>query len=789
MRLLVTKLFFVFALALTAQSSFSQDRQLGTWKVFMPYNVSIGICDAGDKVYSAAHYSIFSHEKGSGVNQTYDKASGLSDVGIQTINYDPATKFLAIAYTDNNLDFIYNGTDIYNIPDMQNVAASGSISIYSISFYNGNAYVSSDLGISVINLTKNEIDDTYNIGSNGAPERVYASCIDGTNVYAATDHGIKYASLNATNLEDFNSWHLFNESQNIPSIKASNLAVFKGKVYAVIPGPGGASDTLYQYNSTGNSWQKIYFNSSTNDSIVTLATSSENLYFSTWDQTTQSGGKNIAYNPADSLITYSNTGHSRPLGWFKDNDGTSWEADYYNGLFKNTTPGNPSNLQGGLGPEGPYTAQVFALEAKNDVLTVASGGVNDSWFYNFNAAGFFIYKNDQWHYKNQYTNPALGDCLDEVAVATVEATNKTYVGSFFGGLVEYNHNNESINVYNKDNTNGWLEGDIGDSQRTKISCLAVDQYDNLWLGDCGATKPIKMLAPDGTRKAFQVPYSIAVPKKMVIDDYGQFWIPIRSNSDGLLVWSYNGTIDDLTDDQSRLLLSGTGHGGLPAVNVNCVAKDKDGNIWAGTDQGIGVFYCPGSVLTSYGCDAEQIKVTRNGFVGYLFGMQSVRAIAVDAANRKWVGTTQGLWLISADGQTELFSFTVDNSPLPSNIITDISIDNTTGEVFVGTTGGLVSYQGDAIDTCIGCKEALVYPNPVKPDYTGPIAIKGLVNNAYVKITDVSGTLVYQGRANGTQMIWNGMGYTGNRVKSGVYLVFSADDTGKQRRVAKILVAN
>ncbi len=789
MRLLVTKLFYVFAFALTAQSSFSQERQLGTWKVFMPYNVSVGICDAGDKVYSAAHYTVFSHDKSTGVLQTYDKASGLSDVGIQTINYDPASKYLAIAYINNNLDFIYNGTDVYNISDMKNASSSGSISIYSISFYQGNAYVSSDLGISVINLTKKEIDDTYKIGFNGAPQKVYASCIDGTNIYAATDNGIKYASLTSTNLEDFNAWHLFNEGQNIPSIKASNLAVFNGNAYAVIAGPGNASDTLFKFDTGSNMWQKIYFSADNNDSIVTLsANPNGNLYFSVWDQSAESGGKNIKYSTANVLTVYSPVGHQRPLGWFESGD-TSWEADYYNGLFKNNSPGNPNALQGGLGPDGPFSANTFALEAKNNVLTVAGGGVDDSWYYSFNNSGFYIYKNDSWINENQYSAPAIANCLDEIAVATVESTNKTYVGSFFAGLIERNNNNGNITVYDKDNTSGWLEGDMGDSPRTKISCFAIDQNDNLWMGDCGATKPIKMLAPDGTRKAFQVPYSISVPKKMVIDDYGQFWIPIRSQTDGILVWSYNGTLDDLTDDHSKLLLSGTGHGGLPAVNVNCVAKDKDGNIWAGTDQGIGVFYCPGSVLSSYGCDAEQIKVTRNGYVGYLFGMQSVRSIAVDAANRKWVGTTQGLWLISADGQTELHSFTVDNSPLPSNIITDIAIDNTTGEVFVGTTGGLVSYQGDAIDTCIGCTEALVYPNPVKPDYTGPIAIKGLVNNAYVKITDVSGALVYQGRANGTQMIWNGMGYTGERVKSGVYLVFSSDDTGKQRRVAKILVMN
>lgn len=319
--------------------------------------------------------------------------------------------------------------------------------------------------------------------------------------------------------------------------------------------------------------------------------------------------------------------------------------------------------------------------------------------------------------------------------------------------------------------------------------MTSDRFGNVWIGNAGATKPVKMISADGTWREFSIPQSFSLMKRMLIDQNGQLWAPIRRSGEGILVWSNNGTPDDPSDDASRILTSGNGNGGLPDPIVYSIAEDKEGNIWAGTSQGIGVFYCSGSVLTSYGCDADQIKVERDGYIGYLFGTESVRAIAVDAANRKWIGTTNGLWLISADGKTELLKFNVDNSPLPSNQITDIAIDEETGEVFIGTLGGLVSYQGDAIAVCNDCDGALVYPNPVKPGYDGPIAVKGLADDAYVKITDVSGTLVFQGKANGTQMIWDGKGYNGNRAKSGVYLVFSSTDLGKEKRVAKILIAN
>jgi ligand-binding sensor domain-containing protein len=275
----------------------------------------------------------------------------------------------------------------------------------------------------------------------------------------------------------------------------------------------------------------------------------------------------------------------------------------------------------------------------------------------------------------------------------------------------------------------------------------------------------------------------------MFDSYGQLWIPIRSVSQGLLVWDYNNTPDDPTDDKSRILNTGKGNGGLPESVVYSIAEDKDRNVWVGTGSGVAVFYCPGSVLSQNGCDADQIKVERDGFVGYLFGSEQVRAIAVDAANRKWIGTTNGVWLVSADGKEELLRFTVENSPLPSNQVTDIAINDKTGEVIIATLGGMASYQGDAVAQCTDCEDALVYPNPVRPDYDGPIAIKGLIEGAYVKIIDVSGTLVFQGRANGSQMIWNGKGYNGNRAASGVYTVISSTDLGKERRVAKILLMN
>jgi ligand-binding sensor domain-containing protein len=274
---------------------------------------------------------------------------------------------------------------------------------------------------------------------------------------------------------------------------------------------------------------------------------------------------------------------------------------------------------------------------------------------------------------------------------------------------------------------------------------------------------------------------------MVADDYGQIWMGGRGNN--MVVYNPGQDVLSASDDEFVSLTTASGGGGLPDLDIWAVAKDKSGDIWVGTDKGIATFYCSGSVTSSNGCDATLIKVNQGGFIGYLFSTEIVKAIAVDGANRKWIGTTNGVWLISDDGTKQLLHFTSDNSPLPSNGIVNIAVSSKTGEVFIGTDQGLVSYQGDAILGGETKGTALVYPNPVKADYSGPIAIKGLVDNAYVKITDAAGILVYQGRANGGQMIWDGKGYNGVKVQTGVYVVYADTDLGKEHNVGKIIFIN
>ena len=144
--------------------------------------------------------------------------------------------------------------------------------------------------------------------------------------------------------------------------------------------------------------------------------------------------------------------------------------------------------------------------------------------------------------------------------------------------------------------------------------------------------------------------------------------------------------------------------------------------------------------------------------------------------------------MSADGTKQLRNYNIDNSPLPSNSISDIAINDITGEVFIGTDKGMISYLGDATAGGDECKDHLVFPNPVVHGYNGPIAIRGLLNNADVKIADVAGNIVYHTKSNGGLATWNGMNYSGERAQTGVYTIYVSNEDGSQTCVTKLLFA-
>jgi len=334
---------------------------------------------------------------------------------------------------------------------------------------------------------------------------------------------------------------------------------------------------------------------------------------------------------------------------------------------------------------------------------------------------------------------------------------------------------------------------IGLESIVRVSGMEIDKNTGtLWVGGSGSDDLLFAKTPEGQWYSFHIdeigPITLT---DIAIDNIGQKWI-VAPRGVGVVVFNDNGTLANSGDDQSRKLTQNLNNGNLASNNVFCIAADFDGEIWVGTDNGISVFYSPESAFSGGNYDSQQILVEQDGYVQYLLENEGVRVIAVDGANRKWIGTDNaGVFLLSEDGTEEILHFTKDNSPLFSDEITSLGIDHLSGEVFIGTDKGIVSYKGTATwgTPEFEPDDVYAYPNPVEPDYEGPIAIKGLVRDADVKITDAAGNVVFATIANGGQAIWNGNNFSGTRAKSGVYLVFASNEDGKQTFVTKVLFIN
>jgi len=375
--------------------------------------------------------------------------------------------------------------------------------------------------------------------------------------------------------------------------------------------------------------------------------------------------------------------------------------------------------------------------------------------------------------------------LDFIALAADPSDGSLWAGSFGGGLVNFKPNGTPL-IFKQNNST--LQPAIGDPGSYRVSGLAFDQNNNLWVSNYGASQELHVRKADGSWRAFTIPFTHLenAVGQILVDDYNQIWI-VSPKDNGLFCFNYGQSIDNINDDHWKFYRQGPGNGNLPSNNVLCILKEKNGFIWVGTDRGIGIIQCAGSVFSPQSCDAILPVVQQGNFAGLFFKDETVQCMAIDGANRKWIGTKNGVWLVSEDGEKIIYRFTEENSPLLSNDVRKIAVDPATGEVFISTFNGICSFRSTSTDPVANNNNILAFPNPVPAGYSGSIAIRGLTNNAMVKIAELNGRLVFQARALGGQMIWNGRNYKGEKAASGVYLVIVRDDSGIDRAVSKIVI--
>ena len=765
---MLKRLFFILLLSQSI-FTFAQDIPIGDWRDHLPYSDAVSITYGNGIVYCATGSAVFTYDE---VDMTLDRlnlVNGLSDIGLSKIKFNPHNSKIIIAYTNGNVDVLNENKEITNLSFIKNSNVVGSKTINHIYLEGKLAYLSTGFGIVVLDTDKLEIVDTYLFGPLGSFVMTNAVTMDNTFIYAATDQGVFYANKNSTNLVDYNVWSLL---PDLGTLNYSNIITFSNRVFVSLESIAFNEDSLY-YND-GGIWQKFLPNgyniNSLNVSQGSLLISFHNSVEKYDTSLTQIG----------TILHHKTIFNVSPAEAIINNENFFLIADQAHGALR-----KKDNWSGDvLVPNGPSSASIFDMDFNGGDLWIVSGGYNPTSFTTSNITQNLINysSNNQWVNAPEIINNISGvPANDAINVAINPGDkNQTYVGTWNDGLFELN-NGVVTNIYTAQNS-------MVDSTffgTTKIGGLAFDNDNNLWILSSFSNNQLAVKTANNEWNNFTLPSSITssnVLTQLIVSQDNYKWI-VEPRNNSVIVYDDNNTISDNSDDRT------VENGNIPGTRLHSIAEDLDGEIWIGTDEGVSVFYNP-SLIFDNNIEAERIFIQQDGQTQILFETEIVTAIKVDGANRKWIGTqTSGVYLMSEDGTEQIEHFTTDNSPLFSNDIFDITINPKNGEVFFGTGKGIISYKGTATEANDDFENVFVYPNPVKPDFNGTIAIRGLVADTDVRITDISGNIVYQTTSLGGQAIWDGKDFNGKKVQTGVYMIFNGSPEGNLKAAAKILFIN
>ncbi len=769
-------LLFIALFFIAVHTAFSQSA-IGEWTDYQSYASAKNVADTGDKVYCVTKGGLFSYNKTDNSIRKMSGINGLSDVGVQRLAYSKENDVLLIAYQNANIDLLIGNT-IFNLSDIKRKQLSAIKTINNIMFFGKFAYLSCGFGIVVINLERKEIKDTYFIGNGGDYLNVLDLASDGTNFYAATINGIYKASVAEPNLQNYNNWV---RQTNIPhpDKKFNAIELFNGKIIANYTPDEWYSDEMYQLD--GNVWKSFLpeiryaHDISTTGNYIVISSRNQVVVYDNKPEKMMHVQKYTFSGYEEPII--------EPACASLDAQNVLWIADQNFGLIKVGTQSER------IVPEGPSDNEIFSLAMNGQDLWIASGGRKADWNNLFNQPQFQLNREGKWSVFDSKAFPAPNDFRDVVCVtADPKNPDHFFAGSWGGGVLEFDAGKFKKRY---DNFNSTLQTQLPNKPNdayVRIGGMAFDSKGSLWVTNSGVANVLSSFQTDGTWKSYELSGIANNPyiSKVVVTPKDDKWIMV---SRGYGLYALNST-NSVSKAQKVVALFKNQENDYKTEmgELYAMALDQNGELWLGTSGGVAVYSNPEKIWKD-----EFMYATRPGLNQHdtlfhpLLEKETITAIAVDGANRKWFGTkSSGVFLISADGKTELEHFTSENSPLLNNQINDIAINPTTGEVFIGTGSGLISYMGEATAGNDEFSDVYVYPNPVRETYDGPIVIKGLVDETDVKITDISGDLVYKTTSLGGQAIWDGKNLNGNRCKTGIYLVFLSDALGEKTKIAKLM---
>ncbi len=740
------KKFIPLFLLLFSVNSFSQVISSSKWTDLFSYNSVLAVREDAGRLIAATENGIFYYTPSTGELKKLSKANGLHEVKISAFDYNPETQIGLVGYQNGSMDIISPEGVFYVVDIPIATGYNGNKKINHISITGNLAVISVGYGVSLFKLDRKEFGDTSFFTNGGTYEAAKEAIIKGNSVYVTTASGLKTHEMNVT-FPIYSTWTTI-ESGSFTQIDTDGIIAYSNG-NTVKYGDGATFATLGQ--SFSNVRDVLV---SSQNIVVTDATAVS--VFTTTGQFLKS------YDATEQLNT----------GVFSD-------AKIYAGTKLSGIKNEAGDI---LKPDGPYNNASYKIDIVGSQIVVSSGGRDAFNSPVYRSLGYYHFDGLKWNYPDVFkVNPSLYNILDAVInpakPSEIFFTNYT---PFDGSRGIYRmDNNQVAKIYAS--TGGYSNWVVG---------MTFDANNQLFVTEFANADKIGFYLYNPSSDNFSLVNVVSggIVQKPFTKD-GILYIPSPLfTGGGLLIYDYNNTPGSLNDDRFKMLKKGNN---LPADGVVSAAIDKNDDIWIGTRIGLRIIGNPNAIITEENPQADAIIIEEDGVGEELFRDSNILQIEVDAGNQKWISVDGGgVFYLSANGETTLKHFTRANSPLPSDNITDIKVDNVTGKVYFVTLEGVMVYQGDVLNVTEDFGDVLVYPNPVVySKYKGKVSIRGLAQKTNIRITDAAGNLVHQAISRGGYYEWDLNNHRGVRVASGIYFVLMTNEDGTDTATAKIAVVN
>lgn len=759
---MMKKIFFCSLFLLLIQFCGAQGKL--SWQGYFSFNEIKDISESATSVFAASENALFSKNTATNILKTTTTVDGLSGQTISAVYYSEIFKKTLIGY-ENGLMILINDVDgsILKVVDIINKQLPANTKkINHFMEDNGVIYVSCDFGIVQFNLKTSQFGDTYFIGDNGAEISVKQTTLFNGFIFAATSSGIRKADKTNANLIDYNQWSVVNAGN------WSSVETLDSELIAI-------NDSGYIHRFNSNTF--VGFLQLPQPAVDTRG-KSHNLFITT---------ANTVYVYNNQMVLNRQISNSQVLdNTLNFSCATAVGNQIFigtkeKGLFASSL-NNVAAFENNT-PAGPVRNNIFAIDAGSSVLWTVYGDYDVSYNpYPLDNYGISRYNASGW------LNITYSEVYDAKSITRVLVNpnneKQVYASSFFSGLVKVENDVPNF-LYNEKNSG--LESITTEGPNyidVRINATAFDKSANLWVTNSRIKNGLKVLKTNGQWGSYAMTSIIDNAEEenyssIAIDRNNVKWIGTLKSG----VVGFNESTNTF-----KKMTFGVDGGNLPIADVRALALDTKNQLWIGTTKGLRVLSNVSSFQSENQLKANPIIITEDDLAQELLYEQFITSIAVDGANNKWIGTADsGVFMVSPNGQETKYHFTINNSPLPSNYVNDIKINAKTGEVFIATNKGLVSFNGIATDANDDLSNVYVYPNPVRPNYNGTVKVAGLIDKANIKITDIAGNLVYETTSEGGTIEWDTTAFGKYKVASGVYMVFISAEGGGETKVKKVMI--